>query len=550
VQKVFNIKRISLVLTVISATLILCGTLTAKFDVGFWGLFESFSPTYYVGIGVMVVSSGLLWFMERDYWQLLLGQTTLLVLALWLVPSIVGSPPGLPMSYRNLFDINNIAENGIGFATSSGYGYLQWVGFQASFAQLAKVIDLEPMLEYYPVFIQLLCLVPLYFFLRNTVGKSNRNYCFAGLVLFTFANWIGHDYFCAQSIGILMFLIILALITIPALKDGVKKTKWLVYGMILLVFGMAVVSHLLTSIVMLLVLLMYCVGQKRWKALPVVGLCIVMIAGWNLGASSHYFEIRLAQAERIPKELQQERSFDMRRTLGNEMVNFDMIEVLETNVLGSMSGSESHQSIVGARIGYSAVFVFIGLVSTGVVLTRRRDRDAIVVALTGGSLCLLLPLQAAGWELMQRLYLFALPFMTYFVVKAVSSTPKTLGTVLIDLLFAISPQFVICRYGNQATDHLSPEYIEGIKKVDVLKSEGASPFILWYQVDWDGERLVYLSDAIDGIHYFAISKHDDNMFTYIHDAPDFVDGIWGWLGGEYQSVWANSEFEIFKGVAP
>jgi len=95
-------KRCSLVPTIAAVGLIIWGSLTAKFNIGFWGLFGGFPITYYIGLAGLGLSFVLALRDERPSRILLGCQLLAFVTALWLIPVSIGSPPGLPMAYYNL----------------------------------------------------------------------------------------------------------------------------------------------------------------------------------------------------------------------------------------------------------------------------------------------------------------------------------------------------------------------------------------------------------------------------------------------------------------
>jgi len=545
--------HLSLILTLIAVGLIAVGGIMAEYTVSDYGLIGGFPVLYFVGLGLLAVAFVLTLIHNRHEWKLLLFQTVILITALWFMPATVGSHPGLPMAYRNLFDVNKIAESGWASLIDGKSAYLSWLGFQVVCACITKVFTLnwETVLWVYPYILQMIYIIPLYVFLRNVAGKSN--YIWLGLWIFSLANWIGQEYFCPQSAGILLVLAFLALIT---LKPDGRNARIVVTMGIICVVGMTVITHLLSSLVMVLFFLVYSVMQKNKKVALAVVVCLALVAAWNWTAGGYYLKSMIA-LDAQPKQELQEGMVDLSRTeTGRGLVTLDAGYIIESNVLGSLIGSDAHQKVAVVRIWYSALFALVGLGLALYILWKRRTRQNMMLLLMVGSLCCLLPIRAAGWELSQRLYLFALPFLAYFSVIFASLNKRWLLPICITLI-ACMPLWFITHYGNQAVDHLSDDYIEGMKKVEEIKGTGKDPvFMKWGQVGWIDGQLVFSNEAAWGIHYFAVSIHDVARYTFIYGQPDFIDNVSGWLQDpvsqrellcEYEVFWENPGFVVYSG---
>jgi len=177
------------------------------------------------------------------------------------------------------------------------------------------------------------------------------------------------------------------------------------------------------------------------------------------------------------------------------------------------------------------------------------------------SLFPLLFLKYAGWEVMQRVYLFELPFVAYLsgVLFGINRKFALIGLAL--LIGIGSPLFIICRYGNQASDYFSDDYIAGSHYFDELKETTQYKIGPLRGVDIiDGEVVLKHYSGVGVVpydcfptedhYYFAISEHDDAVYTYVYDKPDFVDEVWEWFreSPSVVSVYQNPEYEVFQWV--
>ena len=552
--------RISVCTTLAAAALIGYGALNSELDIGFWGLLGSFPSLYYIGLVVLAASTIPPLLDTRSGWKLLLPQTIILVAALWYVPTLVGSHPGLLMAYRNLSHVQGIAAQGPEFLATSGTVYLSWMGFQMSFAAMASLfsVDLEPLLRIYPSIVQLLCLAPLYLFLRNVIGKEYPNCVWPGLWLFTMANWIGQDYFCPQSMAFFLLLVILAIATHRLFWEG--KARIGLWVILLALFGCLAATHLLTSIATLCLLGTYLLVKRR-RMIIIVVICAAVILLWDVTFGAHYIDLRMQHSPLVATDAgvadNSTTAGIMRRTTGSGAVLvLDPGYIIESGVLGSLSGSESHIAVVRARIAYSGLFILLAVGGCALAAYRRERRHAVILIMVLSLLPLLL-LRYAGWEVIQRVYLFGLPFAAYFG-SLLFSTKRWLLVGLVLLMGIGSIPFIMCRYGNQAVDHLSDDYIAGRRYVAELQETTNYKFGTLRGIDlvegevvlahYSGEGRALREYFPTDHYYFAISEHDDVLHSFVYDRPDFVDTVWEWFRNSPSavSVYRNPEFEVFK----
>ncbi|MBA7631198.1 hypothetical protein ES703_38726 [subsurface metagenome] len=241
----WSVKQMSILLTIIALALWCYSITAAKLNIGFYGLIHSFPISFFIALGILTIASAILWTSKKNHQKLLFFQLLFLITALWVTPALIGSPPFLSTAYRNLGLVSGIVEQGKVFDT----WYLAWPGAHLLFAIVSKLgaINLEPIVDIFPIFMQLLCLVPLYVFLRNVLGEAKVNYCWAGLWLFSLANWVGQEYFSPQAIAFFLTLILLALITSPSLwKEQSRSLSFLLAGSFII--AAIVTTHFLTAL--------------------------------------------------------------------------------------------------------------------------------------------------------------------------------------------------------------------------------------------------------------------------------------------------------------
>lgn len=560
-------KHPSLILSCVAVGMLAYGGASASYEVGTYGLIHSFSFVYFVGLGLLGLAAVVALWSGKLNRKLVVFQLLAFVSALWLVPTLVGMHPGIEMAYRNLRLVDGMAE--FGFSYIARDLYLSYPALHIFFGAIVKLwsVDIESIIPIIPFIMQLLYLVPLFVFLRNSFGAGKERYCWLGLWVFLLGNWIGQEYFSPQAFGFLLFLVILALVTQPSLlkKTGTDPKPYLV-----IVFVILALTHLLASLATVCLLGAYALVRKHWHLAIITCLCLLVVIGWDAtyganyilkmssGAKAILVDVSLPEASE-PVEGSDE---DVRESINETMrardmvgvrgvIDFDLGYLVHTNVIASLSGAESHRAVVRVRIAYAAVFAILMGCGVLFMLLRRRSRGNIAILAMALALLPLLLLQNAGWELSQRVYMYELPFVVYFGVLLLDANKKWLGILLCTLFVVASVPFFVCHYGNQIVDNWSSYYRDGHQQV--YKLQRSSNYFIGEvrDVGWENGEVVF-SAFFPKIynHYFPISKYDDTFYTFIFDKPEFVDNVWRWLeeSPDYTSVYRNLEYEIFLSV--
>jgi len=531
-------RQISILLTIIAALLWAHSILSARLEIGYLGLIHSLPVTFFIALALLTIASAILWVSKEKHSKLLLLQLLILVSALWLIPLVTGgSPPFMNHAYSNLGLTNYIAQGS--HFSSNEIWYLSWPGAHVLFAimTIAGAINFEPILSVFPFFLAVASLLPLYMLLRNILGEEKINYCWAGLWLFSLGSWVGQAYFGPQGVVFFLLLMMLALVTRPSLwEKGSPKLALLATTGLLAVA--IVPTHLLTSLAVVLMLAAFSVAKRTKRLLPVIGLCLVLIVSWDVTGGGHIYKSLGSQplwstameepAPNVPIPVTE-------KPAGVFTVN--PANIAKTEVTQHLRGSESHIAVVEVRILHSAIFVLLGLAGAiFVLLFRRKSNTAAILAMFLAPL-LLLPISGHyGEELLNRVYLFALPFMAYFGAMLLDIKSKLPWFILCLLLIIAIPTNVISTYGNRALDYFPEGRVAGLKFFDSTTTRGyvtgAYPLgqtsnLLQYkhldysQLEWQGNEL-YTQGREEMPYYIAISNQDRAWY--------------GWFWGDYQFI--------------
>ena len=296
-------ERLSILLTIVAVLLWIHSILYARFEIGRFGLIHGLPVTFFIAMALLTIASAILWVSREKHSKLLLVQLLILVSALWLIPEVTGgSPPFMNHAYSNLGLTNYIALEG---HLSNELWYLAWPGAHVLFAMmtLSGGINFEPVLGLFPLFLVVASLLPLYLLLRNVLGGERINYCWAGLWIFCLGSWTGQAYFGPQGVAFFLLLMVLAVITLPSLwEKGAPRLALLVAVGLLAVA--IVPTHLLTSLALVLMLIACSVARRSQRLIPIIGLCLVLIVGWDVtggGAISEVLPAAWSPAMETPK---------------------------------------------------------------------------------------------------------------------------------------------------------------------------------------------------------------------------------------------------------
>jgi len=518
--------KISILLTIVALLLWSHSILYAKLEIGYFGLIHGLPITFFVALALLTAASTILWTAKENHGRLLCLQLVIFVAALWLVPVLTGgSHPFTDETYTKFAQVSYIVEEG-GFSSQQVW-YLSWPGAQILLATLAELgsIDYEPLTTLLISFTGLLFLPPLYLFLRNVVGQGQNNYHWAGLWLFSAADWAGTVSVSPQGIGFFLLLTLLALITTPAIWKTDFKSLGLL-SLVIIVFAALVITHLLTSLAVLCILAVLCLVKRSKRLAIVLLLCLLLLVSWDLTGGAHYIGL-IAEPGAAPAEL--------------GILILDPGVITEREVTGHFSGSESHIAVAQTRILLSSIFVLLGLVGALLLLVKKRN-VRVGVPLLAITLAPLVLLPLSGHyteELLRRLYLFALPGMAYFGAMLLDVKNRIPAIILCLLIIIGSPLNVISHYGNQELDYFSLGRAAGLEFFNSTTSHGyvtggyplgrTKGFLNYLSIDfdqlrWQENELVTETEE-EMPHYIVISRRDRAQYEWFEGNDQFITEI-------------------------
>jgi hypothetical protein len=515
----------------------------AKLNIGFYGLIHSFPATFLLAVGILTIASAILWMSKENHEKLLFVQLLFLITTLWLTPALLRSSPFLSDAYKNLGLINAIIKSGHVFYT----WYLSWPGAHILSAAVTVVgaINLEPILGIFPFFMQLLWLLPLYIFLRNILGEARANYCWAGLWIFSLANWTGQEYFSPQAIAFFLMLTLLALITTPPIWKEQSYTLPFLLTAGFIIAGM-VITHLLTALATICILLAFCVTKRAKKLAALIILCLLIVVVWDVTGGRNYTGQFLSELGRP-----------------GAIVALDPRYIVEKGIMMSFTGSSSHIAVVQTKIILTSMIAILWLVGTVLALVKAK-RSSTTISLSAMAIALLLLLPTAklfGWELLHRLYLYSLPFVAYYGVMLLNLGRRLPAIILCLLLLIALPLNIVAHYGNAAKDYIprgeiaywhfiqnnvSQGYVTGGLSPALLESAGYIK-VRFEQLEWNDDRLVGKPLKGDRPHYVNVGEWDQSGYGFLRNEPEFIPDMRARLeeSVHYNLIYANSDLSLY-----
>ena len=300
--------------------------------------------------------------------------------------------------------------------------YDQWAGFFAGNTALVKLLGLNGALSYAawaPFVSSLLLLVPLVLLLQ--VFSRDRRLVWTAVWIFYLGNWVGQDYFSPQAFAFVLYLGVLALAlrnlarTAPpgrhgAADDGyplgsppraqLPRRERLVW-LLLLVLPVAAVamSHQLTPVV-LAVGLMVLLLTRRYRNWWLVALALLIPAAWDATSALSFFRLQLPAME---------------QTFGNLLANSQAGYGTTPTGTGPVIVSWMDRGLSGAVAGLAVV---------GVLRHPSLRRTALPLILVAVAPMPLVVANSYGGEMIFRVFMFALPGLSFFAAAALRRRPE------------------------------------------------------------------------------------------------------------------------------
>ncbi len=437
-------------------------------DISDVGLLSALSIGTWVGIVLVSIAFALACEARPITMSLAVACILAMALILYGTPAIVEPLPRFNTVYVHLGLIEAIARAGRFFPEVDAR--FSWPLFFAAAAMISQLgqFDLLSVAAWFP-FVTVLAVLPAMWILTYAF-VNDRRLSLVALWFFVLANWVGQDYLSPQGLNLVMFVWFLALIAwlfkrTPGPGDWaarlIARTRLprqifvdeirgpigpviSRIGMLLVVVAIAFfssASHQLTPFAMVGASVgLVAVGRTSLRSMPIIVAVIAVL--WVSFAGQDYLLGNLAQ---------------LLRDVGDPTGNTG------AGLAGRLRGSPGHLFVVAERIAFTVAFWSLAV--AGIWRRARNgfwDVGAIALAVVPFGI---IAFQSYGGEIFLRVFLFALPAMSFLAATAVfpvfyaRSRAQTVALVVLSVALAVG--FVIARYGNEVADIVEVGELQG-----------------------------------------------------------------------------------------
>lgn len=506
---------------------------------------------------------------------ILLLHVLVLIFALYGAAIMIEGVPRTGVAWRLVGIIEHVTTYGtVDLARDA---FQNWPGFYILVAFLTSLAGIEPLIlaGWAHMIFNLLYLGPLILLFRT--ATDDKRLIWLGVWFFYLNNWIGQDYLAPQAFGYLLYLVTLAIllnwfrggtsvwaslkrrlrpgavpVSDPEVGPSASPGRQLA-GLTAIVIAFMVVltpSHQLTPVALLASLAgLVLFGRILPRGLPII--LGVLIAVWLSYMAVPFLRGHLNLVT---------------EPLGALTTNIDQ------NLIARVRGSPDHVFIVLLRI-YMTVFACL-VAGAGAIRRLRHgqaDLNFVLLILVPFPL---LAFQTYGGELLLRTYLFALPFVSFFMAALfVPSLRAWISQRLALVIFLISAilgvAFFFTRYGNERMDYFRPGELEAIHYVYSVAEPGSqliagTPMLPWRFKEYNTysysvvNKLVHANDI-----QALIEQMDDPQFprSYLiltRSQKASAELLFGWEPGTWErfeasllasnrftAIFANSDARVY-----
>jgi hypothetical protein len=474
--------------------------------IGQYGLIQALPPFYFLSLAILTVSFVIIWRRPQPrFLEFLLSLITLVVL-LQGAPGIVESEPRFAPAWLHAGFTDFVAQTGrVLPAVDARFSWPSFFTGMAVLDRTGGLPDAIMILRWWPVFINLLYLPPLY--LLSKLLLRDQKKAMLAVWMFPLANWVGQDYYSPQSVAYLLYLVFLCLvlgpfgansrILIPRRRkeprhdqQDAAENDWhplslvhvvtLLLVMLLLCAAMDTGHQLTPFFAIATVSVLTFFGRTRLLAWP--GVMFLLAAGWVCYAAVAYWSGHFAE---------------MFGGLASAGSNYKRDLRLH--------GDAAHSYVNDVRLlvfGCIWALAFIGFFAGRKMGANRTA--AVVIMLAP------LPLiagQSYGGEGGLRAYLFSLPGALCLAAMALTSVRPRLRLLFMGALTAaLIPGFLVARWGNELSEFIRPAEIAGINALYSIAPPGSTILSITPNVAWQYKDVGQYRYAPNNLDEFAFGS--------------------------------------------
>ncbi|MEY9968248.1 hypothetical protein ABIA33_006332 [Streptacidiphilus sp. MAP12-16] len=401
-------------------------TRTRVDDLGGFGLAAAVPWMFWAGLGLVVAGFALTLHRpaRRPLWPA--AYTVALLLVQRATQALVYPTPLYAWAWKHIAIIDRLLANGghldIGNRLGAMAPYDQWAGFFAGNATLIRLVGLHSALSYaaWAPFVSSLLLVPP-LLLVFQVFSRDRRLVWSALWIFFLGNWVGQDYLSPQAFAFFLYLGVLALVfrnlarSVPPGRHGEadaayplgapprpqlpanERRLWLL--VLAAPIGAIAISHQLTPVALGVGVLVLAVS-RRYRNPWLILLALMIPAAWDATSALSFFKLQLPI---------------MARTFGDLLANSQPGD-------GATPTGAGPVTVAWLDRGLSGAVVLLALI--GLLRHPPLRRSALPVLLVAAAPLPLAVANSYGGEMVFRVFMFALPGLSFFAAAALFPRPR------------------------------------------------------------------------------------------------------------------------------
>lgn len=533
-------KKVSLILTISGVGLWAWSITQASLRFGFYGSISSYPVTYFVALGLVALSSFILWGRDRSDGRLLCLQLILFITMLKVTPLILGSNPLFAEHvYRDFANGEYIAQFGHLNPADPALWYHNWPGaylLQAVFIKLCGASNPDVFAYGGEYLISLLILAPLFAIMKHTISQVNLRW--AACWIFATGYCFFALYYNPQGIAFFILLTLIAFLSSTPMWSKTRDSIGTSIGVLILLIGLSI-THLLTSIYAFFALVTFEIINKRRE------FTLALFAGATIALWTSYGAINQI-ALSLPGFMQ--RAFDIERWFA----------ILQS----SAASPEAQASIVATsliKMGFVGFFGLLGI--TGLLLSLRSKNgiNRLMAALLIAAGLTLLPTFYDKTGGVERAYLFGMIAACYFSVELLKHTPSRIIVCL--LMMCCIPVRIIAYDGYLGITQYLPKgevsyyhFLHDYTTPAVVT--GGTPFLFPGYENMTLQNIVWQGDSMEVpgdnamlpqmVHIGATDEVNYRLGADYYD-PELVASTQSMLqdSADFSLIYANPALELY-----
>ncbi len=531
-------RQISIILYILSLISWSCFIVSAELIIGKYGLIHSMGVYFFLSVILSIFS--ILISLKYDSINSFFSMQILLLYAiLYVTPYFLEKTASFTYSYLVYGYMEYILR--MGYINPQILPYQNWPGIMFFGAFFTQISDLgrSQFLVIYPIALKIISLILIYYIYYML--SKNKLVARVGILVYLLGDWTAHQYYTPPSFSIVLYMLSLFLISGSLFIKGKNSYQWRI--LILLASCSMIITHLLSSIILFLLAFASSIYAKLSNKMSIGNLffvILIILFAWNILQVGDYFTVQFTGA----------------------FSNFNNAkEIVESTERSSLGTPEAHVNVMHFKILYLAIFSVLATLSiiySIIDKQRRKSQNITILIAFLFSITIITPLSVGsyGGEILSRAFGYDAVLLAFLIA---CNWDVKIFNILIIMFLIISPFFfIICSYGNEVIDYVSPQEIAG---VDYYYSSNfdRGPILSIGERIWSSRYIeetrwkrLYIDNPLNSTRF--VEKNQGYVAFYdrsIEGYEFFVEpidefSIKNILNYKYHNIYSSAGFDLFK----